>query len=392
MKAGMFLIFWMVFRLFSLDADARETDVPIWQVEEETEEEAALLQQQLLDELDLQEADAALQEIFGEERVSLKAYVLSLIKGEIPLDLEELGLIIRENVIGALTQQQKTAAYVLALVVISCAFANFANVFEKSQVSEVTFYMMYFLLFTILIRVFYGLSELTQETVEKMLTFMKVLMPTYLAAAVLAGGSVSGAAFYELILGFIGLMQWLLRYGVIPAANLYMICTLLNQLSKEDYLSRMSELLKGLVDWALKTMAAVVIGLQAVQNLILPAVDSLKKTLLQKAGGSLPGVGNLFNSVTEVLFGSAVLIKNAVGVAGLILLLVICAAPLVRLGTCSVLYRLIGAVLQPVADKRMTECVGGIGEGALLLFKVVATTGALFFISLAMAVAAVKGG
>ncbi|MDY3919625.1 MAG: stage III sporulation protein AE [Candidatus Limivivens sp.] len=378
---------WILVSVFLMLAGMRVTAA-----EEITEEEASLLQQQFLDELELQEADEALQEIFGEEQVTLQAYVLSLIKGEIPLDFEELGIRIRSQAFGALAQQQKTAVYVLALVVISCAFANFVNVFEKSQVSDVTFYMMYFLLFAVLIRVFSDMSSLTRETVEKMIGFMKVLMPAYLAASVLAGGSLSGTTFYELILGVIGLMQWLLCYGIIPAANLFLICTMMNQLSREDYLTKMSELLKNLVDWSLKTIAAAVIGLQAVQSLILPAVDSLKRTFLQKAGSSIPGIGGIFNNVTEVVFGSAVLIKNAVGVAGLLVLVLLCLAPLIRLGVCAVLYRLIGAVLQPVADKRMTECVGGVGEGAFLLFKIVGATGMLFFLSIAMAVASVKGG
>lgn len=366
-------------------AGTQETDAP--QEADFSQEETDLLQQQLLEELDLEAADRALDELLGEDQVSLKSYVTSLIRGEIPLNLSELLSTAGEAAVLALTWQQETAFYILALAVASCAFAKFAGVVERTQVSEVSFYMMYFLLFTVLARVYQTLSQLAQDTVGQILDFMKILMPSYLVASVISSGSVSGAAFYELILAMISATQWLVRYAVIPATNLYMLCVLLNQMSREDFLSKLAELLKMLVEWALKLLTAAVIGLQAVQRLVLPAVDALKQTILQKAGSSIPGIGNLFNSVTEMFLGSAVLIKNAVGVAGLLILALICLVPVLRLGVCALLYRLMGAVLQPIADPRITECVSGVGEGALLMMKIVFTTGLLFFLSIAMAVA-----
>ncbi len=66
----------------------------------------------------------------------------------------------------------------------------------------------------------------------------------------------------------------------------------------------MAELLKTFVEWTLKTLVAAAIGFQAVQSLILPAVDALKTTVMNKTAGAIPGVGNIFSGVTEVVLGA----------------------------------------------------------------------------------------
>ena len=126
------------------------------------------------------------------------------------------------------------------------------------------------------------------------------------------------------------------------------------------------------------------------QCLVLPAADSLKTSALTRTVGAVPGLGNVFNGVTEVVLGSAVLIKNAVGAAGLIFLAVLCLVPLLKLGAGALLYRLIAAVVQPVSNKYMVECIESAGEGAGLLMKALLTVGVLFFLSVAMATASIR--
>ena len=114
----------------------------------------------------------------------------------------------------------------------------------------------------------------------------------------------------------------------------------------------------------------------------------MKNTLLYKTGESIPVLGNLFGGVSEVVMGAGVLIKNGVGTAGLILLLLLCLAPAAKLFFAGCMYRLLAAVAQPVTDKRLTDCLEGIGQGTLLLLKIVLGTGLLFFVSMALSLSA----
>lgn len=357
-----------------------------------SEGETGNVEEELLLDMDLEKIDDALEELLEEESFSFTEAVKKLISGEMPFTRENMGELLQRAIFSDLEQHKKTAVSVLVLILVSAVFTNFTGAFGKSQVADISFYMMYLLLFTVLMKAFSTMSQETLNCVNRVLSFMKILMPSYLAAAVFASGSLTGVAYYEFTLVLISAIQWILKYVVIPGVNFYVLFTLLNHISKEDYLSKIAELMQSFVSWSLKTLAAAAIGVQTVQCLILPAVDSLKTAVLNKTAGAIPGVGNIFNSVTEVVLGSAVLIKNAVGVAGLLVLAMLCLFPLVKLAVCTALYKVISAVVQPAADKRMAECVSGVGEGAAMLLRVLTTTGILFFITVAMVTASIRGG
>ena len=145
--------------------------------------------------------------------------------------------------------------------------------------------MIYLLLFTLLMQAFYSISVLTAQTLANVVNFMQVLMPVYFLAVSIASGSVTAGAFYEFTLLLITGLQMLMKYFLIPAVNLYVLFMLLNHLAKEEYLSKMADLLKLFVEWSIKTMIAVVVGFQTVQCLVMPAGDALKTAILNKAKG-----------------------------------------------------------------------------------------------------------
>ena len=95
---------------------------------------------------------------------------------------------------------------------------------------------------------------------------------------------------------------------------MYVLLSLINHLSKEEMLDRMAELLKTVVNWGLKTMLGAVVGLQVVRNLVAPVLDTLKRSMVGRAAGALPGIGNAVNMVTELVLTSAVLVRNCLGV------------------------------------------------------------------------------
>ena len=92
--------------------------------------------------------------------------------------------------------------------------------------------------------------------------------------------------------------------------------------------------------------------------------------------------------VGQVLLGSGALIKNAIGTAALIFLILLCLVPLLKLGIISFLYQGAAAVVQPAADKRIVACISAVGNGTRLLLKLVLYTVILFLVTVAIVCAA----
>ena len=140
---------------------------------------------------------------------------------------------------------------------------------------------------------------------------MRGLAPAYFLTISIAAGSSTAAVFYEGVLILTWLIQEVILNLLFPGACLYVLISLINNLSKEEMLGKMAELLDTAVSWGLKTLLGMVVGLQVVRGLIAPVMDILKRSALGKAAGALPGVGNAVNMVTELVLTSAVLVRTA---------------------------------------------------------------------------------
>lgn len=186
----------------------------------------------------------------------------------------------------------------------------------------------------------------------------------------------------------ITLIEWLVSRFILTLIHMYVLISLVNQLSKEDSLSKCADLMKTIAEWSLKTVLGVILGLNFIQSLVMPAFDSLKNGWAARITSAVPGVGDAMGAAMQTVIGSAVLIKNGVGTAGLIVLAVLFLIPTVKLAAIVLMYQVTQAIVQPVADKRMLACLHSVAEGVLLLLKVQGTVFILFFLSMAMMTAA----
>lgn len=337
----------------------------------------------LLQDADFTEVDQMLEETL-EEEVSFEQLVRDLISGKLPLNKETFVDMLERTLFQEIKANGKSMVYVLLLAFLSAALTNFTKVFVGSQTADISFYIVYLLLLAVLISSFKTVNSVAEMVLGQMTEFMKLLMPTYMLTIAAAKGATTATVFYEFLFVLIYAVNFVLFRILLPLCNIYVILSLVNYISREDMLSKTADLIKSVIGWGLKTMMAVVIGLNIVQGIITPAVDSFKHTTVHKAISAIPGVGNTMNAVTEAMVGSGMLIKNGVGVGILIILLLICMIPVLKMTVFMLLYRIVAAVIQPICDKRMLDCIYTISEGTRLLLRCITTALVLFFITIAI--------
>ena len=344
----------------------------------------------LVEELDFSEIEESMDEILGGE-FQFKDIVLELIQGGQPFTVDGFLTAILQQVKENWETEKRILLSILVLGIAAALLHNFSTIFQSQQIAEVSFEITYMLLFLILLQVFTGAAELTQAVLSGIQEFMSALVPAYFLAVTMASGGTTATVFYQFLLGLIYVIEWLIRHGLMTLIQVHMILVFINHLTKEEYLSQMSEMVSKIVGWILKSMLAVVVGFHMIQGMISPAIDSLKTTMFSRAAEVFPGIGNIAGSVTDVILGSAVLIKNGIGVTALIVIILICLVPLAKLGTLVLILDVAAALIQPVSDKRMVGCVAGASEGIKLLFRVAFTTAVLFMLTIVVVTVSTGG-
>lgn len=338
--------------------------------------------QKFLEDMQLDELQSLLDEILGSSSFSLLDSLGKIISGQQPFSREVLLEAVYQAVFGEVERQRGILFQIILLILAQALFSNFSKAFEKGMVGDACFYVVYMILFAILVKTFGELSVNLSEQLSIIVTLMKGVAPAYYLAIAASSGISSAAVFYQVILLLILGIETLLANFVLPCVNLYVLLELVNYLSKEDILSRLSDLLRTLVEWSLRTMLGVLVGMQMIQGLVAPVIDSLKRTTLGKTASAIPGVGNAINSVTEIILTSAVLIRNSLGAVFLIAFILWGVTPLIRYGINALLYKLLAALIQPISDKRMVGCLSIMGEGCVLLLKTLFTVQVLCMITI----------
>ena len=351
---------------------------------EQMEEE---METDMLEQIGIEEIDDFMEDTEGVSEISFTELVNSLIKGEGTYQVKDMGEWLK-NALCAEFRENK--ALLIQILIIGIAFGvlkNFTGLFENSYISELCFVMVYCVLVILLMKSFLIMDNLAKETLKTTVEFMQTLVPVYCMSMIFSNGATTAAGFYEVTFLIISLVQWIILYVLVPLVQVMILFVFLNEVVEGERFSKMTELLEDGIRFVLKFVTVTGGGLNVVQGLIQPAADGVKGSMFAKTASAIPGIGNSVQAVSEIIVGAGTLIKNSVGVAAMIIVLGITLMPVLKLGVLAFFYKFSAAVIEPVADKRISGTLNGVCRGSVLLAKIMLTSMLLFLITIAMVAA-----
>ena len=240
---------------------------------------------------------------------------------------------VRDSLAGEIGGLKQILVYILVLGIVSALFAEFSDLFAGEQIAQAGFYFLYLFLMVILTKVFLFVSEIASGAVENIVLFIKLFIPTYFIAVGAAQGTAAAAYYYQLMLILAYLAESFLNKVLIPLIYSYVMLALLNGLWAEEKLSLLLDFIAKGIGIMLKVSLGAVTGLSLVQAVIVPVASGLRISAMRKVVSAIPGIGSVAEGVTELMLGSAVLIKNSMGVLLLILIAGACILP--QAGSCN---------------------------------------------------------
>lgn len=340
------------------------------------------------EDIDFSQIQSAVDEaLSADNNFDFMGYVNDLVSGKRTFSITGILDDLKQAVTNEIKNNINTFTGLISIAVIAAVFTNFSYAFQNMQVADTGFYVAYLLLFSILTGSFITASSMAADALSSLLELMKALVPSYFMAVAFCSGAGTSMVYYQITLFLITFVDVLLIKIIIPMINIYLVISMANNLSKEDLLSKLTELLETLMSWGLKTLVGVVVGFNAVQGLITPVSDKMKKSLVFKAAEAIPGVGDIFGGVAESVLGAGVLLKNAIGVAGIVVIVILCAVPVIKLAVMTLIYKVSSAAVQPISDKRMLKCISASADACMFLLQTVIVGAVLFIITIAIVAA-----
>lgn len=342
------------------------------QAEEVTEED-------MREYFDFEEINGFFEE--REQTIRFSELVGEFAGGDFRQGSDRLFGMLKEELFCELRVHKEAMKKILALAFVTALFTNFAAVFKNSQVSDMGFLICYIAMISYLMGSFMVLSGIAYEVLGGVMDFMRALLPVYAVSVSVSDGQANASAFYEMALLVIGIAEFVSLKLLFPAINLYASLSMVNHLGKEDYLSKSCALIKSVVDFVVKAMLTIVMGLNIIQRMFSPLTGA-GSTAARNMVNTMAGISFTGNGIAELLYGTAKIMKSSIGGAGVVALCVLMLVPMVKMMVFVLSYRIIEALVQPVSDQRITACISSVHEGAGMFLHVVFATLVMFVLTI----------
>lgn len=325
----------------------------------------------------------------------LQKTVEKLLPGEFPFTFEEMvtgflsgeadkGMFaeIGEWMLSMVTFPMEHGMRLLFLILFSSLFSNLSKAFSREGTAHVGCVCVYLLLAVHTVSGFMSALGTATEGMENMCGFAGVLFPMYCISIAVVTGSVTAAGYYQGTVFLISFFELLARYCLLPLTRIYLLIAVASCMQKRPVFKRLLELIVSLFSWIKKTLLGVALALGAVQGILAPAIDGLKRTAVIQSASVIPGLGNLIGGAWETVMGAGVVLKNSLGIAGMLFLLLIAFVPMLKLVLQYLIYRVLAAVTEPVTQSITEHFLYHAGVAQKLLLETLALGMLLFLLLL----------
>ncbi|MCF6094453.1 stage III sporulation protein AE [Microaerobacter geothermalis] len=283
----------------------------------------------------------------------------------------------------------KLLGAIVVLTVFSMILETIQTAFEKNTVSKVAYAISYMVLIIIAINSFYLAVNYARDAIQGMNDFMLAIIPLVLALLASMGNFVSVSLFHPLIILMVNISGTLIVNIVFPLLFFSAVISIVSTFSEKYQVSQLAKLTRNIGIGILGIFLTVFLTIVSVQGASAAATDGITiRAAKFITGNFVPVVGRMFSDATDTVVGASLLIKNAVGISGVVILLFLAAFPAIKILSLALIYNFSAAVMQPLGNSPIIECLETIGKNLIYVFAALATVGLMFFLAITIMITA----
>ena len=263
-----------------------------------------------------------------------------------------------------------TMRHLILIAILSAFFTAFTSSFKSAGVSEVGFYVNYLAIIALLLSSFAVGIGLMIGMAEIMSDLMIAALPLIASLAVMSGSVTAGYVFNPAIIFFTGFLVNTMRYVVIPLIVSAAVMQILSYLSKKEMLEKLSILIRNVVSWGLRISAGLFITILALHRFSTAPLNSALVRSSRFMLNLIPVVGTSLSGAADAVMYWSGAVRGGVLTAIIIVIILMCAIPLIQLAAFTLIYKLTAGLIQPICDERIVKAVDTAGSYTALMLGV----------------------
>lgn len=281
----------------------------------------------------------------------------------------------------------KLLGAIIVLTVFSMLLQTMQNAFESNQVSKVAYAIVFLVIIVLAVDSFSVAVEAAKGAIEKMIHFMFALVPLLLTLLGAMGNVTSVTLFHPLIIFMIHVIGTFIYTIVFPLLFFSTILAVVSTISEKYKVNQLAGLLRKVAITVLGGLLTIFLGVISIQGATTAVADGVAiRTAKYITGNFVPVVGRTISEAADTVVGASLLVKNTIGLAGVVILLMICAFPALKILSLAFIYNFSAAIMQPLGNSPVIESLSTIGKTLIFVFAALAAVGLMFFLAVTIVI------
>ena len=281
----------------------------------------------------------------------------------------------------------KTIISILTIILVHSIIKAFADNLQTSDISKIVYYVQYILIIAIVMSNFSNLILSIKDTIINLVGFMNSLVPLLITLMIYTGNIATSSLLEPIILFIITFISNIIINLIIPIVSIISALAIVSKLSDKVQIEKLSKFMKSSIIWFLGIMLTIFVGVTSLEGTLASSVDGITaKTAKAAVSSMIPVVGKILGDSVDSVLGCGLVLKNALGVVGVIIIIGICAMPIIKLAILTIMYNISAAIIEPLADEKIVKLLSEFGDIFKLLLGIMCSVSVLLIVGIALVI------
>ena len=356
--------------------------------EEEVRKELSDAVNDAIDRLDLSDLQKFLDSLTAQEKEAInindvKAALKSLVNGQTDDFFSKLIGLLAGTLGKYFAGFLPSFITIIVICLLKNMLGNLTGGLAGGSTTEVVHIVCYCAVIIVLITGISSVIATVTQTIALLVEFSRAIFPVLLTLLSMLGGATTVATYTPLMAVLSGLIMKIITVVIVPAFIATIVFSVVGNISKNVKLDKLTKVVKSASTWLIGIVFGLFATFLTVQGITGGVVDKFGFNVAKFALSSyVPVLGGYLSDGFDLLSTSLVLVKNAIGYTGAVILICIVLFPLVKVVIFTLTLRLTSAIVEPIGDTRMSGLLHTVAGNMNLLITALAGVAFLFYILL----------
>ena len=276
---------------------------------------------------------------------------------------------------------------ILVIIIIHGILKSITDNLENNNISQIIYFVQYILIVTLIMSNFTEIINLLKNTANDLVGFINLLIPLLLTLMIYTGSIATSTLLEPIILFAINFIGNIINEILIPIVLIIVVFSIISKISERVQIEKLSKFLKSGVTWFLGVVLTIFVGIVSLEGTLSSSVDGITaKTAKAAVSTVIPVIGKVLGDVVDSVLGCGVILKNAVGLVGVIIIIGICILPIIKIATLSIIYSLASAVVQPIADDKIVKLLDEMSGVFKIMLAILCSLSVMLIIGITLVI------